>query len=289
MKHLALYYFNKNNNFGDALNLEILNHILTSGVVHQNANKAELVAIGSLMESFLGGPHSWKSTLKRTLFPTLAIWGSGFIGPPGIFKKGQSTLQKEVLFRKVKVLALRGKLSQSRMENILGKDLGGVVLGDPGLLVGDLYPTTDAEKQYELGIIAHYADAKSSAFTALNSLHPEACFISVFEEPLRVIEKMVACKTIASSAMHGLIVADALNIPNAWLRLSNAVTGGAYKFADYYSALGQERFYYLDMRKGVSTIEPQWITDHYSIDLDRVEQIKGELRSVLQAWEVARG
>ena len=38
--------------------------------------------------------------------------------------------------------------------------------------------------------------------------------------------------------MYGLIVADVLYIPNVRMILSDKISGGDYKFNDYYSAFG---------------------------------------------------
>jgi len=35
-----------------------------------------------------------------------------------------------------------------------------------------------------------------------------------------------------------LIIADALSVPNRWMRLSDAVYGGEFKYQDYYSIYG---------------------------------------------------
>ena len=49
---------------------------------------------------------------------------------------------------------------------------------------------------------------------------------------------MSQCEVVISSAMHGLITADSLGIPNARAIISNNITGGDYKFNDYYSIYG---------------------------------------------------
>jgi hypothetical protein len=59
------------------------------------------------------------------------------------------------------------------------------------------------------------------------------------DPPDVVISKISACKMIFSSSLHGLIVADSYSIPNYWIKLSDRLTGGDYKFKDYYSAIGK--------------------------------------------------
>jgi hypothetical protein len=45
---------------------------------------------------------------------------------------------------------------------------------------------------------------------------------------------------VLSSSLHGLIAADALGVPNAWIGLSDALRGGDFKFRDYYGVFGIE-------------------------------------------------
>ncbi len=61
-------------------------------------------------------------------------------------------------------------------------------------------------------------------------------FIDVMEYPEKVIGLIDQCEYILSSTLHGLIVADSLGIPNAWIE-SPDLTGGRFKFDDYYSSL----------------------------------------------------
>ena len=57
---------------------------------------------------------------------------------------------------------------------------------------------------------------------------------------MEFLKQLNACDVVLSSAMHGLIAADSLGIPNAWMRLSDRLTGGDWKFRDYYSVFGVE-------------------------------------------------
>ncbi len=63
-----------------------------------------------------------------------------------------------------------------------------------------------------------------------------------FLPPPIVIKHIKQCRYIASSSLHGLIIADAYHIPN--VRLVDYSTfhwkDADYKYEDYYSALGIE-------------------------------------------------
>ena len=51
-------------------------------------------------------------------------------------------------------------------------------------------------------------------------------------------EDIDKCDFILSSSLHGIIVADSFNIPNAWIYLTDKVIGKGFKFHDYFSAIG---------------------------------------------------
>ena len=61
--------------------------------------------------------------------------------------------------------------------------------------------------------------------------------------------------------MHGLIAADALGIPNARIRVADRITGGDYKFRDYYSVFGVDP----------PTLSRDELWHLTAADLDRIE------------------
>ena len=88
----------------------------------------------------------------------------------------------------------------------------------------------------------HYADRRDPRLERLRKAYPEdVVVIDVRQKPEPVIREIARCETILSSSLHGLVTADSLGIPNGWLRLSDRVLGGGFKFRDYYSALDLER------------------------------------------------
>ena len=111
------------------------------------------------------------------------------------------------------------------------------MLGDPGLLASKLIDTNSIVKKHRLGIIPHYVDKSSSIFTDINTNIKGSIIIDVQDDPVKVIRNIAECEVIISTAMHGLIVADSLGIPNKWCTCSDRLTGGNYKFIDYYSSL----------------------------------------------------
>ena len=61
-----------------------------------------------------------------------------------------------------------------------------------------------------------------------------------YEKWTDVIDQICSCEIIASSSLHGLIVSDAYNIPNCWITLSGKISGGLFKFYDYFSSVNRK-------------------------------------------------
>ncbi len=61
---------------------------------------------------------------------------------------------------------------------------------------------------------------------------------------LDIIDKINQCENIMSSSLHGLILADAYQIPSLRFRFKkNDIVGGDFKFDDYYSGVGIDTHY----------------------------------------------
>ena len=59
--------------------------------------------------------------------------------------------------------------------------------------------------------------------------------IDVRNGPDRVVREIASCAAVLSTSLHGLIVADAYDIPAAWATLAPDLMGGTFKFHDYES------------------------------------------------------
>ncbi|HEX5798196.1 MAG TPA: polysaccharide pyruvyl transferase family protein [Candidatus Saccharimonadales bacterium] len=221
-KPLKLYWWKYNPpaqlNFGDELTPVIIESLFGRHCIWSPPEECNMAGAGSIIEILL--------KKKRGNKPIL--WGSGFI------KKDSVTISSDDF----NIKALRGKSSLERTVNINQK---AVALGDPGLLASYLLQSKP-EKKYRLGIVPHYVDLESPTVKEL-SRQKNVKIISPLNPPEEVIHDIAASECVVSSSLHGLIAADSVGTPNAHLKLSDGLTGGLYKFKDYYSVFsGPSRY-----------------------------------------------
>ena len=122
------------------------------------------------------------------------------------------------------------------------------IYGDPALLVPYVY-NPNIEKKYKLGIIPHYIDYYDER---LKSLGSDVLIINLrnYGTIEHVIDQIKSCEAIASSSLHGLILADAYNIPNVWIKLSDKISGGMFKYQDYFMGVNREVASSIDFKDG---------------------------------------
>ncbi|MDR1146409.1 MAG: polysaccharide pyruvyl transferase family protein [Verrucomicrobiales bacterium] len=218
------YYYDRDTNFGDLANPLLMERVFGLPVVHASKYRAALCGVGSVLKHFICRRGNLVKRLRGTLTAECVVWSAGFIAapPPG-----------RIFFRAMNFQALRGKLSRGHAERITGTRLD-VPLGDGGLLYPLLLerrpPVTHA-----VGLIPHVSERDLPVFAALRARIPRSTLIDLRAEPLTVLRQIAACETILSSALHGLIAADGLGIPNRRLIVSDRLIGGDFKFNDYYS------------------------------------------------------
>jgi pyruvyltransferase len=146
------------------------------------------------------------------------VWGPGFI------REDQT-----VTATPREVLAVRGPASRRKLvqEGIECPE----IYGDPALLYPFFY-LPPARPCFELGVVPHYVDKEHPALSILSS-RPEVLVIDVESGTQQFVDQLRRCRRIASSALHGLVAADAYRIPSRWVRFSDKVIGGSFKFRDY--------------------------------------------------------
>jgi len=207
----------RNGNAGDDVGLDLVAHFSGRPAETGGPDTCDLVAIGSVLHHL---PPWFRG----------AIWGAGAMGVDA--QHGD----RFVALPFARTCAVRGKITASRWPG-----LGDVAFGDPGLLVGDL-PAVRAlprAKRYRVGAVPHYVDVDVDELVVWADLHrDEVTVLDVCQRPLDLLRAMLECEHILSSSLHGLVFADALGIPNDWIRLSDKLAGGDFKFHDYFSAFG---------------------------------------------------
>lgn len=272
MKPLKIFYYKKNSNFGDLLNEFLVEEIFGRRVVYADPLDCEICAIGSILDVFLDH-RGFVNRLFHpfAMRPSVTVWGSGFIKQP------KSSSGDKHLRRQLRVQAVRGKHTLQRLQKITGEELNRVALGDPGLLASKLIKQNLIKKEFELGIVPHYTDQEQLYFQQMADRIPGSRIIDICAPPMNVLQEIAACKVIVATAMHALIVADSLGIPNQWLVASESITGGRYKFDDYYSAydLNCEPF---DLRTNEFTENDlQVVIKNYRINPEQVQKLQNGL------------
>jgi pyruvyltransferase len=233
MKKLKMFYPSQDSNFGDVLTPIIFEKILGYEIKYTPRVFAEAIGIGSLLQMCLKPKNSLKYKaicfIEKNFMKPLMVMGPGFIAPPG-FKGYEESFRRKMDFR-----GIRGKYSLERIRQIENDNSIEIGLGDPGLLASMLVSTESMVKSYKYGIIAHKFDMDNPKIKEIEQSLPDATLINVMGDPMVIMQKMLECEVIISSAMHGLIVSDSLSIPNVWISVSDKIEGGNFKFHDYYS------------------------------------------------------
>lgn len=184
----------------------------------------------SVVEWATGVPVTWApawydrkilgvgSILQRALSASDYVWGSGLIrdlkvDPP----------------QGVTFLAVRGPMTRHNIRADVPE-----VFGDPALLL-PLFCTRPVETLYSVGIVPHFHD-----YEAVDKDDPGVQVIDVTRPWEDVVDAIRSCELIVSSSLHGVIVAEAYGIPAVWVRISDGVIGGSFKFHDYLLATGRD-------------------------------------------------
>lgn len=280
---MRLYYHAKSNNFGDCLNSDLFRELFDRDVIRTRYYKADFFGIGSLLGTTLYNPaphHAWKNLEKRCYSILLrhrpiTILGSGFVS------NVRDAGRKLKPFRPLNIIALRGRKSRDIMEFILREKLDGVALGDPGILASELIRDARIGKECELGVIPHTVDRNSDRLDEFAS-RSDVRILDIQLPPREFIKTVAACRTVASSALHGLIAADSLHIPSLWIKFSDRIIGQDFKFHDYYSAYGITP-QVTDLRSAAAPrITPEYVRERYRVDPRAIESSKSALTSAFE-------
>ena len=208
---LPIRYWNRIQNIGDAINPYILE--LVSGrkpYYATNAEEEHVLGVGSIF--FMANRMSH-------------IWGSGILDPRGdLFHIDLA-----------KVHAVRGKRTLAALDSFgLTKP---VPLGDPGVFVDEIPEIAETIGKGEIRrgtvIVPHYALVASEQIEQL-ARALDATILSPRTLSLDFVREIAGAEAVVSQSLHGLIFAEALGKPSAWIAPSDDHIW-TFKFHDWYS------------------------------------------------------
>lgn len=198
------------NNFGDLLGPLIVERLVeASGRNFRDAERSvRLLAVGSIIRMARSGD---------------IVWGAGVNG---------KSLNDPFNFTSLDVRAVRGPLTRDFLikKNIEVPD----VFGDPGLLVGELWPREDFlgdGPMYPLTVVPNLND--SGRFPqGPEFLHPS--------DGLRACMSRIArSEFVTGSSLHAIVLAESWGIP---ARLIRSASEPDFKYEDYYLGSGRDGF-----------------------------------------------
>lgn len=150
---------------------------------------------------------------------------------------------------------------------------GDPVLGDGGLAYPLVVPA-QAQPRYDIGVVPHYVDEPY-----LPSLTPNMLHIPVSLPAPEFVARLVQCRKIVSSSLHGIVLAEAYGIPATRLTPGASHTRiGAfdYKHADYYEGTGRAPVPALEFadacRETQEPLRPGFVRDFIAAVRLRVQQ-----------------
>jgi pyruvyltransferase len=206
---LAVHWWTHAPNFGDLLAPWLASRMSGREVGYAPRGTPGYVVIGSILGHVSDG---------------CVVWGAGSFGT-------EVPAQVNV---KAEYLAVRGPLTRNKLDNL--KVACPRIYGDPALLVPDYY-NPDIERTHEVGVVLRWSEHgrnKKMDIAGVKKIYLGSDDIE------GTLNEMLSCKRIVSSSLHGLILADAYGIPNAWLD-SPTPKGREFKYWDYLISVDKPR------------------------------------------------
>lgn len=216
-----------NKNWGDKINIYLIESLSNKKVVHaEDVFNFRFLKVYSCVGSIV----------EHLRFKNVHIWGSGIIKSDSYLPINPSAIH-----------AVRGPQTRKRLIEA-GYDCP-EVYGDPALLMPVLYKP-EIKKTKRLGIIPHFVDKQNPVVQQF--VEDDVLIIDIFADDLEFIDQVNKCHYVVSSSMHGLIIADSYEIPSKWIKITDRVYGGNFKYIDYYESIGVYNEQPLILKNGVT-------------------------------------
>jgi pyruvyltransferase len=172
----------------------------------------EYLCVGSIL-----GWGDWKNDIQ-------VVWGAGFM-----------TKERRLKFRPCKLISVRGEKTLAGIPTSWRPEIK--ALGDPGVLCADFLNIRNTEKTTPIGLVPHFTQKNTPAIKN-KDLPDKIRIIDIQQDVEPFLRDLCRCNIVISSALHGIIAADALGLPNRWITFGTLPAGGLFKFHDYFSVAG---------------------------------------------------
>lgn len=216
---LRVYWWTDRVNFGDVLSGVVVSHVAGREVEWSPLETCDMISTGSI--------YGWLRIMAPRYHREVHVWGSGLQRPKQVHGRVEGIHHHLV----------RGPLTAM----FTGHET--LPMGDPGLIGPEAVglppePSGDAKG---VGIIPHRGQWSQADYMTHLSALPGAKMIDYRTEDCRgVIEEMASCERIYSTSLHGLVLADALGIPNFRFNEDRFSGDGHFKFFDYGLSVGRD-------------------------------------------------
>lgn len=205
---IKLHWWTNEVNFGDLLAPWLAEKITGREVDFAERGSPAYVTVGSILSH---------------VSDDCIVWGTGSFGT-----ETSKQLAKEADYRAVRGPLTRNKLTTNKIDCPR-------IYGDPALLTPRYY-SPDVEKTHKLGIVLRWSETKRNQHN-IPGVKPIYLGGDDIEGTIR---SFLACEKVLTTSLHGLIIADAYGIPNAWLD-SKTPKGLEFKYWDYLISVGKVR------------------------------------------------
>lgn len=215
---LPSYWWDMRPNFGDLIGPRIVQN-LTGRPVHNTYGQpgagSAIVTVGSIID-----------VVRRS---DMHIWGTGLMHSPSPQKV------KELSTKSWTIHAVRGQRTRSALQDRLGWQVPDVV-GDPGLLFPLVHSANTSSRPDNVSVVPHYSH---KGLVTRDLVESQDCnFVDVERAPEQVADDIASSKLVISTSLHGIILAQAYQVPWVWLRISDRhLAGNDFKFDDFISTL----------------------------------------------------
>jgi pyruvyltransferase len=198
---IKLTYFDVLPNFGDAMNGWLMKNVFKQEFekCKDPHNEDHYLMMGSVLHC----------TTKRS-----TVWGSGLIDTIyGVDPDADIRL-------------VRGYNSRKYCKN------QEVPVGDPMLILPLLFKAKPKPTTEKITVCPHYNDYEYAKNMFADM--PNVKVLDTLGDFEGLVNELSDSSLIFSSSLHGLVAADAFNIPSVWIASDNVV-GGEFKYVDYFS------------------------------------------------------